>query len=334
MSGLTIKEKSLAGLVNLADSTLGARAVYATDEFFAPKERMLEPTEPVARPNTYDQEGQWMDGWETRRRRDDGHDACVITLAYPGAIHFVDLDTRHFTGNFPPRASIDATTHPDPLDGHAEWVGILPVSALTGDAHNLFGVTDRTPWRHLRLNILPDGGIARFRVYGEVGVDWASFTAEDTIDLFAIENGGRAIACNDQHYGNIHNLNRPGRGKDMGDGWETRRRREPGFDWVILQLGHRGIITRIEIDTAHFKGNYPDRVSVQAALITETPADALPEKSMDWPSLLPPQAMSPDAQHSFEAEVSGLGPVSHVRVNLHPDGGLSRVRLYGNLARS
>ncbi len=334
MSRRIINEKSLTGLINLADAALGATAVFASDEFFAPKERMLEPAAPVSRPNTYNEHGQWMDGWETRRRRDDGHDHCIIKLAYPGIVHLVDLDTRNFTGNFPPRASIDATTDCNALDADAEWTEILPRSALSGDSANLFDVRDRHPWSYLRLNIFPDGGIARFRVYGTVHVDWSQMPDDGIIDLLAIEHGGAAIASNDQHYGSIHNLNRPGRGRDMGDGWETRRRREPGFDWVILQLGHAGIIQRVEVDTAHFRGNYPDRVSMNAALLTDWDPDTLAATSMDWPLLLAPQSMSPDAEHRFESEVSHLGPVSHVRVNLHPDGGLSRVRLYGTVARA
>lgn len=322
----------LAGLINLADATLGAAALDATDEFFAPKERMLSPTEPESRPDTYDDHGQWMDGWETRRRRDGGHDACIVRLAYPGAIKFVDLDTRYFTGNYPPAASIEATAEENPMGPGARWTEILPRNSLTGDNHNLLAVTDESTWQCLRLNIFPDGGIARLRAYGEIYRDWTSVKDDEVVDLFAIENGGSALACNDQHYGDMRNLNRPGRGKNMGDGWETRRRRQPGFDWVIIRLGHPGIIQRVVIDTAHFKGNYPDRVSINAALVADAPVATLENTSRDWPQLLTPQALQPDHQHHF-AELHALGPVSHLRVNLHPDGGLSRVRVFGVLHR-
>ena len=223
MPRASINDKQLIGLVNLADSTLGSEAIWATDEFFAPKERMLEPKEPVFHPNTYDDHGQWMDGWETRRRRDDGHDACVIRLAYPGVIRFVDLDTRHFTGNYPPGASIEATNDADPLATDATWTELLPATPLSGDEHNLFPIADGSSWQYLRLNLFPDGGIARFRAYGEIHPDWSAVGDDETIDLFAIENGGAAISCNDQHYGDICNLNRPGRARSRFR-WRRRAR--------------------------------------------------------------------------------------------------------------
>jgi allantoicase len=273
-----------------------------------------------------------MDGWESRRRREPGNDWCVVSLAFPGTIHAIDLDTRHFTGNYPPHASVLASNSPDPLAAAAEWTEILAPSALAGNSHNLFAVSDRRAWRHLKLQILPDGGIARLRVYGRVAPDWSA-PGDGPIDLFAIANGGIALECNNQHYGDIRRLNAPGRGRNMSDGWETRRRREPGFDWAILQLGHPGIIEAIELDTAHFRGNYPHQVSLHAAALGATTQGSLAALSMHWPLLLAPQSMRPDAVHRFETELERPGVVSHVRVNLHPDGGLSRVRLYGRLAR-
>ena len=337
MNSETDKDPRLTGLINLADASLGAQALSANDEFFAAKERMLNPDEPVARPNTYDDHGQWMDGWETRRRREEGHDHCIVRLAYPGVVRYVDLDTRHFTGNYPPRASLEASNTGDPLDAGASWTELLPVTDLAGNQHNFFPVHQDDSWQYLRLNIFPDGGIARLRVYGEIRPDWAAVGDETVLDLFAIDNGGAAIACNDQHFGNIRNLNKPGRGKDMGDGWETRRRREPGFDWVIVRLGHPGHIRRVEVDTAHFRGNYPGQVSMNASLVSAvdgTSVDDLSEASMEWPVLLPPQSVGPDAEHAFAGELTDPGPVSHVRINLHPDGGVSRVRIHGTVART
>ncbi len=323
----------LGRLVNLADGSLGAQAVWASDEFFASRERMLAPAEPVFRAGTYDEHGQWMDGWETRRRRTPGHDACIVRLAYPGVIACVDLDTRHFTGNYPPQASVDASRHPDPLDPAAPWTRILSTRPLAGNDHNLFPVDSDSVWQHLRLNIYPDGGIARFRAYGLVRPDWANVADDALVDLLAIEHGGIAIEANDQHYGDIRNLNRPGRGVNMGDGWETRRRREPGSDWVILKLGHPGTIREVLVDTAHFRGNYPDRVSLNAALLRGVADDELAAASMHWPCLLTEQPMSADAEHRFADELVDVGPVSHVRMNLHPDGGVSRLRLFGQLSR-
>ena len=328
-----MKQDIPAGLVNLADASLGASALWANDEFFAAKERMLDPAPPVSKPGTYDAHGQWMDGWETRRRREPGHDACIVKLAYRGAIRVLDLDTHFFTGNYPPQASVDATDDADPLARDARWTTILAQSALGGDRRNRFTVSDPRPWQALRLNIYPDGGIARLRAWGTVQADWTGVASDEVVDLFAIERGGVALDANDQHYGNIRNLNRPGRGVNMGDGWETRRRREPGADWVIVRLGHPGIIREVEVDTAHFRGNYPDRISLRAALLSEAAAESLPAASDQWPVLLPEQKLRADAVHRYSREVLALGPVSHVRMTIHPDGGVSRLRLFGTISR-
>ena len=321
-----------AGLINLADESLGARALWANDEFFAAKERMLARGEPVSKLGTFDAHGQWMDGWETRRRRVPGHDSCIVKLAYPGVIKLIDLDTRYFTGNYPPKASVEATNDPDPTAANSTWTPILPASALGGDRHNPFPISAAGAWNALRLNIFPDGGLARFRVYGVVKPDWTQARSDEVIDLFAIDRGGVALLANDQHYGHIGNLNRPGRGVNMGDGWETRRRREPGFDWVIVRLGHPGTIEEVEVDTAHFRGNFPDRVSLQAAMAQRRASDASEAESAKWPMLLSEQPLRADAQHRFKSELASLGPVSHVRMNIHPDGGVSRLRLFGKIA--
>ncbi len=321
------------GLINLADASLGAEALWANDEFFAAKERMLNPAPPVSRPGTYDAHGQWMDGWESRRRREPGHDACILRLAYRGAIRLLDLDTQYFTGNYPPHASVDATDDPDPLADGARWTTILGKCALGGNRGNRFPVSDDRPWRALRLNIYPDGGIARLRAWGVVQADWSAVGDGEQVDLFAVERGGVALIANDQHYGHIRNLNRPGRGLNMGDGWETRRRREPGADWVIVKLGHPGTIREVEVDTAHFRGNYPDRVSLRAARVRGLADDALPAASERWPVLLPEQKLRADSQHRFRDQIAALGPVSHVRMTIHPDGGVSRLRLFGVVAR-
>jgi allantoicase len=314
--------------VNLADARRGAVALQATDEFFAPKERMLNPDPAVFIPGKYDDNGKWMDGWETRRKRSEGHDHCVVKLAYPGVLYGFDLDTSHFTGNFPPAASIDACFTHGPLE-LVEWNEILPPQNLAGNSHHYVPIASRHAWTHLRVNIFPDGGLARLRAYGKAVRDWAGVDRSAPLDLVALENGGRYIAASDSHYGTPWNLLVPGRGIDMGDGWETRRRRVPGNDWAILALGRRGRIQRIEIDTAHFKGNFPDRCSIHAADAQGGTEESLVTQAMFWRALLPEQKMKADSIHVFEREIQDLGPVTHVRVNIHPDGGLSRVRLIG-----
>ncbi len=317
--------------VRLEQPRLGSRVVYATDEFFAAKERLIEPQDPVFIEGKYDDHGKWMDGWESRRKRTPGHDHCIIRLGIPGIVHGFDIDTRYFTGNYPPSASIDAcTSEAMTPTKKTEWWELLPKVDLQGDSHHFHPLANDRSCTHLRLNIYPDGGVARLRVYGEIRPDWKKVDPNELIDLFAIENGGRAVACSDEHYGSKHNLNLPGRGADMGDGWETARRRGPGNDWVVLRLGHPGRIGKVEIDTAHFKGNYPDRAELRAAMI-EDETD-LESSSENWEVLLPERKLEADAQHEFDSGLRDIGPVSHLRLNIFPDGGVSRVRLYGKIA--
>ena len=320
--------------IDLASPRLGSEVIFATDDFFADKSRLIDPAEPVFIADKYDDNGKWMDGWESRRKRGEGFDHCIIRLGLPGIIHGVNIDTSHFTGNFPPAASLEACL----VDGEptvaTEWTEILPAVSLKGNNHHLLAIADGQTWSHLRLNIYPDGGVARLRVYGEVQCNWDKRDPNELIDLAALVNGGRGITASDQHYGTPSQILAPGRGVNMGDGWETRRRREPGNDWALIALGHPGVISKIDVDTAHFKGNYPDRCSIQAALVTGGTEDSLVTQSMFWKMLLPEQKLTMDAIHSFEQEVANIGPVSHVRLNIIPDGGVSRLRLFGKISGS
>ena len=319
---------------NLADPRLGAEAIAASDEFFASKDRMLKSEPAVFIEGKYDDNGKWMDGWESRRKRGEGHDYCIVRLGRAGRIYGVDIDTSHFTGNYAPAASLEGCMleSGDPGE-NTQWVEVLPSVTLQGDTHHYQAISNDGVYSHIRINIYPDGGIARLRIYGQPQCNWEARGTDELIDLLALENGGRAISCNDQHFGTILNLNMPGRGVNMGDGWETRRRREPGNDWAILSLGHAGNIKQIEIDTAHFKGNFPDQCSIQAACVTGGTDKSLVTQSMFWQHLLPPQKMQMDAIHHFESEVLDIGTITHVRLNIIPDGGVSRLRLFGNIAR-
>ncbi|MEO0574100.1 MAG: allantoicase [Pseudomonadota bacterium] len=320
-----------APAIDLAQPRLGTRVVFATDDFFADKSRLIDPADPVFIPGKYDDHGKWMDGWESRRKRIPGHDFCIVRIGVPGVIRGVDIDTRHFTGNFAPAVSLEACVcDSDVPADDMQWQPLLAEQTLQGDRQHFFPIDSDTPFTHIRLNIFPDGGVARLRLYGDIHPNWATLAKSAPVDLFAIENGGRALACNDEHYGTMRNLNAPGRGVNMGDGWETARRRVPGNDWVVLALGTLGTIERIEVDTAHFKGNYPDRAMFQAARL-DTVADDTDWSaiSASWPELMPEQKLSADAQHLFADEVNALGPVTHVRMNIYPDGGVSRVRLFG-----
>ena len=321
--------------INLANPRLGAKTLFATDEFFAPSERMLNPEPAVFIPGKYDENGKWMDGWESRRKRVEGYDYCIIRLGRPGVIFGVDIDTSHFLGNHPPSASIDACycVDGDP-DDKASWTEILPSVNLEQDSHHLHDILNRGVYSHLRLNIYPDGGVARLRIYGEPQCDWDKVDTDEVLDLVAPEYGGLPIACSDQAFGSsMLNLTLPGRGINMGDGWETRRRRVPGNEWVILALGHPGLVKAIELDTAHYKGNFPDRASVQASFVKGGTRESIVTQSMFWQDLLPPQKLAMDSIHRYENELQNTGVVTHIRVNIFPDGGLSRVRVLGSPVR-
>ena len=314
--------------IQLEQPRLGTKVSYASDEFFAAKERLIEPQAPIFIDDKYDDHGKWMDGWESRRKRTPGNDHCIIRLGVPGIVHGVDIDTSYFTGNFPPQASIEACVSDEDVP-NGGWFEVLPQIDLSGDAHHYHDIKGDSAVTHLRLNIFPDGGIARLRIYGEVRPDFSRL--EGVLDLFALEHGGRAIACSDEHYGSMHNLNIAGRGVNMGDGWETARRRGPGNDWIILALGHAGSIEAVEVDTAHFKGNYPDRVALDAALFAA--GDEVSVDSKHWQPLLPESKLEMDRQHEFAAELESPGEVSHVRMSIFPDGGVSRLRLFGRAGK-
>jgi allantoicase len=319
---------SFASLAELASSRLGGRALAANDDFFAAKSNLIKPEAAVFIPGKYTPRGKWMDGWESRRRRTPGHDWCIVKLGMRGIIRGVNVDTRFFTGNFPSHCSIDAIdvagslparTYTATDDG---WATVLPKSALVGDGDNFFAVDDPRPWTHLRLNIYPDGGVARLRVYGDAVIDWPRVAARGrAVDLAAMTNGGLAIDASDRHYGNPNNMLMPGRAPNMGDGWETRRRRGPGHDWAIVRLGARGVVTKVEIDTNHYKGNYPDSASLDGLLEDGT-----------WTELLPQLKLRAHHRHVYARELRKVGAVSQVRLNIYPDGGISRLRVYGLVA--
>jgi allantoicase len=319
--------------INLASPRLGSEAVYATDDFFADKSRLLIDAAPEFIANKYDEHGKWMDGWESRRRRGPGHDFCIVRLGAKGRVRGVDIDTSHFTGNYPPAASLEATLTTEPLSDKVQWREIVPTSALGPSSHHYFAVDDEGIYNHLRLHIYPDGGVARLRVYGEPVAQWDGQDKNAVYELSALKNGGRIIAYNDAHYGSVWTLLLEGRGINMGDGWETRRRREPGHDWIIVKLGGAGIAERIEVDTAHYKGNYPDRCSVAAALVETDTDKSIVSRAMFWPELMGEQKLEMDRNHVFEGnKIAKLGPISHVKLNIFPDGGISRLRIFGKLA--
>jgi allantoicase len=324
-------------LIDLASERLGGAALIANDEFFAARDNLVKPGAAVWREGAYTEHGKWMDGWETRRRRTPGHDWCIIRLGRAGIIRGVVIDTSYFTGNYPESCSLDACAVdgvPDParLAGDdAEWTEILPRSAVRGDARNRFAIDDARRFTHVRLNIHPDGGVARLRVHGVVAPDWSRIArAGVELDLAAMEYGGYVVSCSDMFYGNRQNLILPGAALGMHDGWETKRRRGEGHDWAIVRLARPGAIHRAIVDTSFFKGNAPGACSLEACTV---PDGALPGDDAGWRPLLARSPLQPHTVHEFVDELVDVGPVTHVRLNIHPDGGVARLRLFGRPAR-
>jgi allantoicase len=319
---------SMRRLPDLAGERLGGRVLAANDDFFAPKENLLEERPPVWKEGAYTDRGKWMDGWETRRRREPGHDWCLLRLGLPGIPRAALVDTRHFKGNFPESASLEATAAPAESTVAAllsrpaeEWIEILPRTLLRGDTENLFELA--TAWRftHLRLRIHPDGGVARLRILGEVVPEPGRFAGE--IDLAAATGGGRVLDWSDRFFGPPHSLLLPDAPRGMHDGWETRRRRGPGNDWVVVRLGTEGRIRRIVVDTSHFKGNAPGSCLVEGA-----PSADGGDGDEGWRPLLEQTPLRPDHVHQFDV-AGASGPVSRVRLSVFPDGGVARLRLLG-----
>ena len=310
-------------LLDLASERLGGSVLYANDDFFAEKENLLKPSKAIWKEHEYTDRGKWMDGWESRRKRVPGHDFAIIRLGVRGVVRGVVVDTAFFRGNYPESCSIEATSMRSdaPLDAllAAEWREILPRSPLHGDSENLFAIDGSPAVTHLRFNIFPDGGVARLRVHGEVVPEWRlAGGLGNEVDLAAAENGGDVLACSDMFFGPKHNLIMPGRAHNMSDGWETRRRRGPGHDWVIVKLATEGRVRRIEVDTNHFKGNYPDTASIEGSSDGET-----------WIDLLPRTKLQAHTRHFFLDELVTDGPFTHLRLNVYPDGGVSRLRVWG-----
>ncbi len=326
-------------LVDLAAERLGASAVVTNDDFFASKDNLLKASAPIFIEGKYTDRGKWMDGWESRRRRTPGHDWCIVRLGLPGMVRGVVVDTAFFRGNFPESCSIEACSvpgHPDPqrLTSPATvWTEILPKSLLKGDTQNRFTLEAPQRFTHLRLNIFPDGGVARLRVYGDVVPDirWLGRPGAE-VDLASVENGALVLGCNDMFFGSRHNLIMPGRGVNMGDGWETKRSRRAGPDWVIVALGAQGTIDRIEVDTSHFKGNAPESCAVE---VIQAPTASLEQLIANdgWTEVLARTKLQPHTRHHYDGDVRAHAPATHARFRIWPDGGVSRLRLFGTVTR-
>lgn len=327
-------------LVDLASETVGGAALAASDEFFASKESLLRPEAPQWQADRYTDRGKWMDGWETRRRRTPGHDWVIIRLGLPGVIRGVVVDTQHFRGTHPESCSVEACTvvgNPslEAICGDdVEWREIVSRVQLEPHARNGFEVASDQRSTHIRLNIHPDGGVARLRVHGVVAPGWEQLDFRGgLVDLAAVENAGMALAASDESFGRVQNLIMPGLPRNNGEGWETRRRRGPGNDWALLQLGARGLIERVEVDTTHFIGDAPAACSLEVCT-TDKGLDYLTSDDCPWRPLLAQTSLQPNTRHVFEAALLSAGQTTHVRFQIFPDGGVARLRLWGTTAQA
>jgi allantoicase len=313
-------------LPDLASRLLGGGVPDANDEFFAARDNLINAEPPGFTPKTFGSKGQVYDGWETRRRREPGHDYAIVRLGVPGVVHGVIVDTAFFSGNYPPYASVEAcglSGYPSPAElAEAEWETLVPHSPLKGDTQNPFAV--EVPWRftHVRLSIYPDGGVARLRVHGEPVPD-PRFLPHGGVDLAAMEHGSIVVACSNMFYGSPNNLLLPGLARTMGEGWETARRRDDGNDWVQVRLAAPGAISLAELDTSHFKGNAPGAAALHGIDVRTHRLDD-PEA---WFEMLPRTALQPDTRHRFRLPTARTA--THVRLDVYPDGGMARLRLFG-----
>ncbi|XP_023808468.1 probable allantoicase isoform X2 [Oryzias latipes] len=360
---------------DLACEAVGGKVIFATDEWFAPAKNLLKKEPPQFKASAFTDFGKWMDGWETRRKRIPGHDWCIIQLGVPGSIYGFDVDTSFFTGNHSPHISIQggcldqmpAFTLDGDRTGMAasssemaaaaklgseawpELVGVSPLQPGYSDCcHNYFRTDFRGRVTHLRLNMLPDGGIARLRVYGVGLRDWSTVSTNQKVDLVALTNGGMCLGYSNAHFGHPRNMIGLGQAANMADGWETARRLDrpkelkvnecgilqvPGYEWAVFRLGHPGVISSIEVDTTHFKGNFPDSCRLEACLLTQEEERHLIKtswNSVKWEELLPPQKLHPHCRHQYSAaDLIQSRPFTHIRLVIRPDGGVSRLRLWG-----
>ena len=325
-----MKEKIIFtnGLIDLAQPRLGTKVIYKTDDFFASANRIINPTEPVFKVGVFDKHGKWMDGWESRRKRTVGHDFIIIKLGKPGTIKKVDVDTSHFNGNQPAMISIEGANSNSNKINQLNWQPLLSKKKTKANSHHYFKVNSNKVFTHIKFNIFPDGGVARLRLYGSIAK--SNKLKNKKINLASLLDGSSVIACNNEHFGKAENILAPGKAKNMGDGWETRRRRGKGFDWLILNSLDGKEIDKIEISTHHFKGNFPSHCSLQATYLPNSKnSKQIVKSSTKWKYLLKDAKLSANKVHVFKNNLMKKDKINFIKINIFPDGGISRFRIYG-----
>ena len=319
-----------AKMINLADPRIGSKIIFKTDDFFAAAHRILKTDIPVFKDGLFDKHGKWMDGWETRRRRSKGYDYLVLKLGKPGKIFDIDIDTSHFNGNQPTHASLEGCFSRSKPNKKTKWTRLLGKKKLGPNKNHNFKSQNKSTFNYIRLNIFPDGGVARLRLYGKIEIDKKTINNKN-INLTSVLNGASIVGCNNEHFGRAENIIAPGKGKNMGDGWETRRSRGKNFDWLIIKFGKPGLIKKLEIDTHHFKGNYPDSCSIQTAIINKDLSNNLIVKnSKNWKFILNKSKLSAHKKHVFKRFLIKRNKENYLKINIYPDGGISRIRAFGS----
>ena len=317
-------------MVNLSDPRIGSKIIFKTDDFFASVHRILNNTSPVFKEGLFDNHGKWMDGWETRRRRSKGFDYLILKLGKPGKIFNIDIDTTHFNGNQPTHASMEGCYSKTRPKKNTKWTNLLDKKKLRPNKNHNFNSKNRSVFNYVRLNIFPDGGVARIRLYGKIDMQKINLKKKN-INLTSILYGASIVGCNNEHFGKAENVIAPGKGKNMGDGWETRRSRGKNVDWLIIKLGQPALIKKIEIDTHHFKGNYPDTCSVQFANISKNlSSNSIVSNSKKWKLILNKSKLSANKKHIFKKLLNKGKNANFLKINIFPDGGISRIRTFGN----
>jgi allantoicase len=317
------------GLIDLAQPRLGSKVIFKTDDFFASAHRIINPSTPVFKEGLFDKNGKWMDGWESRRKRTSGHDFLIIKLGKPGSINKVDVDTSHFNGNQPFMISLEGCNSKSKNIRNLKWKTIISKKKTKANSHHLFKTSSKLIFTHIKLNLYPDGGVARLRLYGNISKENDNFRNK-TINLASLLNGASVIACNNEHFGKAENNLAPGKAKNMGDGWETRRRRDKGFDWLILNSIKGKKINKIEISTHHFKGNFPNHCSLQAAFIpSKISSSSIVKNSSKWKFLMNKVNLSANKTHKFKNKLMKNNKINFIKINIFPDGGISRFKIFG-----
>ena len=327
-----MKKSKFKNTVNLAETKFGSKIIYKTDEFFGAANRILSATKPIFKEGLYDKHGKWMDGWETRRKRKDGHDFLIIKLGRPGKIYDIDIDTSYFSGNQPSQASVQACFSKKNPTKKTAWKTILNKKKLAPDRNHNFKINNHSTFNFIKLNIFPDGGVARIRLNGIVDLEKINLYGND-VNLSSILNGSTIVGCNNEHFGKAENVLSPGTGVNMGDGWETRRSRGKNFDWIIIKFGKPGIISRLEIDTHHFKGNYPESLTVQSAFLpNKQNSKKILTDPKNWRIFLNKTKLKPHKKHLFRSN-NKKNKVNYLKINIFPDGGISRIRAFGKVEK-